>query len=245
MHCLLPVARDFYLLSILIDFADYVCYSTCEGKHMVKKGFFITVEGIDGCGKTTQINKLKEYFESKGLDVLFTREPGGVSSAEKIREILLDKQNTDISPIAEMLLFAASRAIHLEQRVLPALKQGKIVVCDRFIDSSICYQGYGRGLGISVVKKVNKVAIKGTMPDLTILLDIPASVGAERNRAHAYKKDRMEIEGVAFEEKVRAGYLKEAASNSDRFLVVDATKSIDEIFNNIIKGLKSKGIINA
>ena len=212
---------------------------------MDKKGYFITIEGIDGCGKTTQINKLKEYFSKADNSVVFTREPGGVPSAEKIRGILLDKENTDISPIAEMLLFAASRAIHLEKVIIPAMQQGKIVICDRFIDSSICYQGYGRGLSVDVVRQINEVAIKGTMPDLTILLDIPAIVGAERNNAHADKKDRMEIEGVTFEEKVREGYLKEAKKDPNRFLVVDATQGIEEIFNDIIKGLFSKGILNA
>ncbi|MBQ9790443.1 MAG: dTMP kinase [Clostridia bacterium] len=208
----------------------------------MKRGYFISFEGVDGCGKGTQIEKLKAYFEEKKADVLYTREPGGNVVAEKIRTILHDPEN-EINDTAEMLLYAAARALVTETIIEPALESGKIVVCDRFIDSSVTFQGYGRGLGADLVLSVNKIATRGLMPDLTILLDLDGAAGLARNQGIEGKLDRMEMEGEWLQNKVRAGYLELAENDPERFLVIDATKTREEIFEIIKAEIEKRGVI--
>jgi len=211
---------------------------------MEKKGYFIAFEGIDGCGKGTQIKRLKELFEEKGIDSLFTREPGGIKLSEKIRELLLDKENSEMTDTCEMMLFAASRSMSVEKLIVPALKEGKVVVCDRYVDSSIAYQGGARGLGVDLVRDLNLIATGGLNPDLTILLDLAGEIGASRNEQMGGKDDRMESNGVAFQNKVRQVYLENAALAPDRYLIVDASKSRDEIFDVIKSELEARGVLS-
>ena len=210
----------------------------------MKKGFFMTFEGIDGCGKGTQIKNLRQLLEKLNIDSFFIREPGGSPICEKIRDIILDKSNDDITDISEMLLFAASRATLVEKYIKPALEMGKIVVCDRFVDSSIAYQGGARGLGVELVESVNKIALNGLYPDLVVLLDLDGSVGAKRNQQMGGKEDRIELEGIAFQNKVRQTYLEIARKNPDKYLIIDASKPIEVIFDLIVNELKNRGVIN-
>ncbi|HZX21794.1 MAG TPA: dTMP kinase [Clostridia bacterium] len=202
------------------------------------KGIFITIEGLDGSGKSTQVSHIKSILEKKGYDVLLTREPGGTKIGEKIRQILLDKDHKEMSAAAEALLYAASRAQHVEQVIVPALKEGRAVLCDRFVDSSIAYQGKGRELGPEAVTDINKFATHGLGPDITILLDIDPEVGL--NRAKATKKaDRLEQERLDFHRKVREGYKALAETYPDRIKVIDASKTVEEISREIEKKLSS------
>lgn len=210
---------------------------------MGNKGYFIVFEGIDGCGKGTQIKKLEGLFKDLGVDALFTREPGGVRLSEKIRELLLDKENDEMTDTCEMLLFAASRSMSVEKLIVPALEAGKVVVCDRFLDSSIAYQGGARGLGVEKVRNLNLVATNGLVPDLTILLDLDGQIGANRNQMMGGKDDRMESAGVAFQNKVRETYLENAKLDMSRYLIVDATKTREEIFDTIKSELVARGVI--
>lgn len=204
---------------------------------MESKGIFITFEGGEGCGKTTQIALLCEYFAAKGFECVITREPGGTKLAEKIRELLLDvKESVKIFPKAELLLFEAARAQHVEELIKPALSAGKVVISDRFFDSSSAYQGGARGLGAEFVKTANLLAAGDCVPSLTILLDVSAAVGLARaSLRDGGKTDRMGSESVEFYESVRAAFLKLAAENSDRFVVVGAEKSPSEIASKIQK----------
>ena len=208
----------------------------------MSKGYFITFEGVDGCGKGTQIEKLKVLFAEKQIDSLFTREPGGDKVAEKIRTLVHDPENS-ITDTSEMFLYAAARAQVTQNVILPALGEGKVVVADRFIDSSITFQGYGRGLGAEMVMSVNKIATSGLMPDLTILLDLDGTIGLSRNRNIEGKLDRMEMEGVWLQDRVRSGYLELAKLEPERFLVIDATKTREEIFDIIVDELDRRGVI--
>jgi len=188
---------------------------------------FITFEGIEGSGKSTQAKLLVEYLRGKGLNVILTREPGGVELSEKIRSILIET-GLDISPRAELLLFLASRAQHTDGLIRPSLQKGHIVVCDRYIDASVAYQGYGRGLSIEMIKRLNDWATGGIRPNLTVLLDLSPEEGLKRVRT-SKKMDRIEGENLEFHRRVREGYLEIARSDPDRFLVLDATRSMEEI----------------
>lgn len=193
------------------------------------KGFFITVEGMDGCGKTTQINKMVQYLRRQGRYVVTTREPGGTSLGEKIRQILLDVDNKNMSAEAELMLYAASRAQLVSSLVLPAVSEGKIVICDRFVDSSIAYQGFGRNLGMDVVEKVNSYALQGCKPDLTIFFDVsPQEVLYRKIRSD--KEDRIESETIEFHERVYQGYQQLARQDKERIKIIDARRSVEEIF---------------
>lgn len=196
----------------------------------MKKGLFITVEGTDGTGKTTQLEHMREYFISKGKDVLFTREPGGTPISEKIRAVILDKKNKEMDDMTETLLYAASRAQHIAQIIKPALEHGKIVICDRFVDSSIAYQGYGRGLGESV-SLINSYAIGDWIPDVTFLLKMEPSGG--RNRIAHESKDRLEIEGADFYDRVYEGYLALEKKFPERIVGIDAGRSIEAVWEDI------------
>ncbi|MGN0733733.1 MAG: dTMP kinase [Emergencia sp.] len=207
-------------------------------------GLFITLEGPDGSGKSTQISYLREYFEEKGIDCIFTREPGGTHIGEELRRIILDKENREMCDMAEALLYAASRAQHVEELIKPALMSGKVVVCDRFIDSSIAYQGYGRQLGDSV-RVINEYAVGECMPDITFLMKLPPAVG--KSRINTEEQDRLEQEKLDFHNKVYGGYLEIAKHYSERFICVDASRDKEAVRRDLIeaveKALQDRGII--
>ena len=198
----------------------------------MSKGYFITFEGPDGCGKTTQIELVKEYLSSKGFDIVLTREPGGTPISEKIRAILLDPDNKEESGVTEALLYAASRAQHVAEKIKPALEEGKVVLCDRFMDSSLAYQAYARGLGEDVIS-INMFAIQGCSPDLTIFLDLDPEIGQKR-QVERGKLDRLEQEGLSFQKKVYDGYQQLIKKYPDRIKVVNADRDPDSISKDII-----------
>lgn len=185
------------------------------------QGIFITMEGPDGAGKTTQIELLKDYLNKKGYDVLITRDPGGNVVSEAIREVILNKDFTEMGYMTELLLYAAARAQLVKENIKPALSAGKAVIADRFVDSSAVYQGIGRGLGIDTVYKVNEFALQGILPDMTFLMDLDAEVGIARKKNQA-ELDRMEQESLDFHKKVVEGYRSLAEMSPDRIVKVDA-----------------------
>jgi dTMP kinase len=198
-------------------------------------GFFITLEGIDFCGKTTQARKLVPYLKRKGHKVLLVREPGGDRIAERIRRILLSKKNSDMTGLTELLLYEAARSQLTEKVILPAIKQGKVVVCDRYADSSLAYQGYGRGLSKKMVNSLNRIATFGLSPDLTIILDVPVTTSLKRGKREGRKKDRLERERFEFHQRIREGFLKIARQNKKRIKAVDATEDIDKTWQRVQK----------
>lgn len=195
------------------------------------KGLFITLEGPDGSGKSTQIEYLKEYFDDKGIETVFTREPGGTDIGEKLRDIILDKANSEMCDMAEALLYAASRAQHVNQLIRPALEAGKVVICDRFIDSSIAYQGYGRELGDSV-RIINELAVDECMPDLTFLMEISPEIGKSRIKSES--QDRLELEKIEFHNRVYAGYKEIAKFYPQRFVEINAERDKLSIKEDIL-----------
>ena len=204
------------------------------------KGIFITFEGIDGCGKSTQCELLKNYLESNGKDFLFVREPGGTEIGERIREILLDKKNSRMTARTELLLFEAARAQITDEVIKPALEEGKIVLCDRFFDSSSAYQGMARGMGTDFVGSLNMAATGGLKPDITFFFDITAEAAFERRGKRGEASDRIELAGLKFQEDVRKGYLELAKNSDGRIVTIDAAKGIDEIFAQILETLEGK-----
>lgn len=196
----------------------------------MRKGYFITFEGGDGAGKSTQINRLMEHLENCGFDVILTREPGGTDIGEKIRNIILDPENKEMDAVTEAMLYAASRAQHVAQVIKPAIEEGKIVICDRFIDSSIAYQGFGRGLGDSV-SIINSYAVGEYMPDKTVLLKLKPQLG--NKRISTREKDRIELEAESFHQAVFEGYETLEKMYPERIIGVDATGTIDEIHDII------------
>lgn len=193
----------------------------------MKKGLFITFEGIDGCGKTTQLHKVKEYLENSGYDVVVTREPGALNIGQKIRNILLHAEET-VSDGCEMFLFLADRAQHVETFIKPALEKGKIVLCDRHTDSTIAYQGYGRGQDIELLRNLNNIAVNGLFPDLTFLYDISADIAQKRV---GNEKDRMESASADFYNRVRNGYLELQKQNTSVIKKIDANNSVEEVYS--------------
>lgn len=198
---------------------------------------FITFEGVEGSGKSTQVNRLAEFLRQQGKQVVVTREPGGTPIAEKIRTILLDRENSQLHYITELLLYAASRAQHIQELILPAMAEGKIVLCDRFFDSTLAYQGYGRNIEHSLVHRLNQIATQGLAPDITIILDIPVEQGMERIKAKRGmgSLDRLELEDLAFHRRVREGFLALAKDESNRVKVIDGMQEEAAVFNSIIK----------
>jgi dTMP kinase len=194
----------------------------------MRRGKFITVEGIEGTGKSTNIDFLTGLIEKRGFEVLRTREPGGTPMAEQIRQLLLDHDQENLPAIAELLLFFASRSLHLSNTIIPSLQQGKWVVCDRFTDASRAYQGSGRGLDLDRIERLAEWVQEGVEPDMTLLLDAPAEIGMERAAARG-NGDRMDNEELAFYQRVRAGYLTLADMHPERFAVVDASRPLADV----------------
>lgn len=193
----------------------------------MKKGLLITFEGCDGSGKSTQIKLLRNFLTRKNRSVIVTREPGGTGISEKIREIILDRENSEMDWKTEALLYAAGRAQHTEETIRPALAAGKIVLCDRFADSTVAYQGYGRDLDIEGMENLNLFATGGLVPDVTFLFDGSPAVLAGRMSRRS--PDRLEAAGAEFQEKVRRGYLEIAWKNPERFIIINAEKEISEV----------------
>ena len=202
----------------------------------VNKGLFITLEGGDGAGKSTQIRNIDSFFASRGRLVLHTREPGGTKIGEKLRAILLDKENSEMDAVTEMLIYAASRAQHVREVVIPALERGEVVICDRFTDSSVAYQGYGRGLG-DVVAEVNRRATGGLEPDITFWLDIDPDAGRAR-AAKAGEPDRLEREAREFHYRLYEGYKALAQKHPERIKRIDASQTPDQIAEEIYEYLE-------
>ncbi len=200
------------------------------------KGLFITLEGGDGAGKSTQISNIESFFTERGFVVVHTREPGGTPIGEKLREILLDKNNSEMDPVAEMLIYAASRAQHVAEVIRPAIDEGKVVICDRFTDSSIAYQGYGRGLG-DIVAEVNKIATGGLEPDITFWLDIDPETGKERAK-QVGEPDRLEMEKMDFHYRLYEGYKALASRHPERVKRIDASRTPDEMKDSIFAHLE-------
>lgn len=197
----------------------------------MKKGIFITFEGIDASGKTTQVKKAVRYLRKKGFDILFLREPGGELTSERIRKILLKSKST-ITPITELMLYLASRSQIVKKRIIPALKEKNIVICDRFSDSTLAYQGYGRGLDKEWIKNLNKKVTLGVKPDLTLLIDVPLKVYVKRAKLKK-NKDRLEKENLTFYKKIRTGYLEIAKNNRKRVKIIDGSGSIKGTWDKI------------
>lgn len=209
---------------------------------MKKKSLFITIEGGEGSGKTTQSLLIKEYLENKGFKTLLTREPGGTALAEAIRKILLEPES-NLVPLSELLLYEAARAQHIEEIILPALKAGKAVICDRFIDATAAYQGYGRGLNISFIDKLNAAASFGIKPALTFYLDIDPKLGLKKAKSldkESYGKngDRIERESRAFHEKVRRGYLARAKKYPKRIKIIKTDENVNKTWMLIEKQIE-------
>ncbi|MGJ7913636.1 dTMP kinase [Neobacillus sp. LXY-1] len=201
------------------------------------QGTFITFEGPDGAGKTTILGMVAERMEN----TLVTREPGGIDIAEQIRNVILNKENTAMDPRTEALLYAAARRQHLVEKVKPALEQGKVILCDRFVDSSLAYQGYARGLGIEEVWGINQFAIENMMPTFTIYFDIEPALGLQRiNKNKAREINRLDLEDLEFHHKVREGYHILIERFPDRMIKVDASRSIHEVYSETLQIVQRK-----
>lgn len=202
-------------------------------------GLFITLEGPEGAGKSTQLKLLCQWIESLGRPVLATRNPGGTAIGQQIRQVLLDPANKAMVPMAELMLYAADRAQHVQEVVRPALAAGTVVICDRFGDSTLAYQGYGRGLDMTLLRALNEMATDGLRPDVTLLLDVPSEEGLARV-ARSRAIDRLEDEAIAFHHRLRDGYLALAAAEPDRFVKVDATQSPESVHQALREALAAR-----
>ncbi len=198
------------------------------------KAMFITFEGPEGSGKSTVLSAVQKKLKDKSIDVMATREPGGIRISEQIRNVILDVHNTEMDARTEALLYAASRRQHLMEKIWPALEQGKVVLCDRFIDSSLAYQGYGRKLGTDKIMEINEFAIESRMPDLTIFIDLPPSVGLDRVFDNHRNVDRLDLESLDFHERVYVGYKELIKKYPDRIKVVDGNRSIDDVVDDVL-----------
>jgi len=200
----------------------------------VKTGFFLTVEGVDGAGKTTVVAMIRDFLAESGREATITREPGGSPAAERIRGLLLDRSSPPPDPRAEALLYAAARRQHLVDVVIPALRAGRIVVCDRYVDSSLAYQGYARGLGVEEVWSINRFAVEHWMPDLTLYLDVPPETGLARIRRDAAREtNRIDLESLDFHRKVRQGYLMLAERHPGRIVTISADRPLEDVFRDV------------
>lgn len=202
----------------------------------MKKGLFITFEGPEGAGKTTVLHMVSEYLKNKGVNCVTTREPGGIEISEKIRGIILDNKNTNMDPRTEALLYAAARRQHLTEKVVPAINEGCIVLCDRFIDSSLAYQGYAREIGIDDIYNINIFAIDENMPNKTLYFDIDPEEGLRRiNENKQREVNRLDLEGLDFHRKVREGYKEVLHRYEDRIVEIDASKTLEEVFEEAVR----------
>lgn len=192
------------------------------------RGCFITFEGVEGCGKSTQIALLRDYLDAAGHEVVVTREPGGTPIAEAIREVLLDPAHGAMGDTAELLLYEAARAQHVHEKIAPALAAGQVVLCDRFADSTTAYQGAGRGLAAETLNELHRLAAHGLWPDLTLLIDLPVEAGIQRARDRG-RKDRIEQESIDFHERVRAGFLALAKAEPTRIRIIEGEASIEAV----------------
>jgi len=206
---------------------------------IIGKGIFITFEGIDACGKSTQAELLYEFLRKKGMTAIRLRDPGATSISESIRHILLDNKNTAMSAWTELLLYEAARAQMVEESIRPALNAGTIVLCDRFYDSTTAYQGYARGLNLGVVNRANSIGSVGLIPDLTFFVDVDPRIAAERKIKLGEIADRMEAEGLAFQEKVRHGFRQIQKADPKRVKLIDGHQSINDIQKDIQSVLKT------
>jgi dTMP kinase len=204
----------------------------------MKQGLFITLEGADGSGKTTQMDKIVQFFEQNNIEYIVTREPGGMDLGHKIRDILLNYDG-EVDSTCEMFLYLADRAQHMQTKIKKALAQGKVVLCDRHTDSTLAYQGYARGLDIDEINLLNNIATRGKKPDLTLLFDVDTEVAMERvgNRA---EKDRLEAEGAKFHQKVRNGYLEIEKKEPERIKIINSNLDIDSVWAQVESILKEK-----
>ncbi len=206
---------------------------------MKKSGYFITFEGIDGCGKSTQLKKTEKYLIARGYTVLMLREPGSTPLSERIRSILLDKKLT-IGDIPELMLYLAARAELVKQIIEPAINKGEIVLCDRFFDSTTAYQGYGRGLDINLINKLNRLAVGDMIPNLTLLIDLNFGSSLARRKKDNKSADRLESESKIFFTKVRDGFLEIARKNKSRVKVVDGSPAVETVFEEVKSWLNRK-----
>jgi dTMP kinase len=205
----------------------------------LNKGFFISLEGGEGAGKSTQNKRIIDWLAGQGLEVVETREPGGTIVSEQIRQVLLDTRNAGLGATAELLLMFAARYQLVQEVILPALADGKVIVCDRFADASYAYQGGGRGLGAETVEVVEKLVLKDLRPDLTLLFDIPVEQGMQRVAGRG-EADRFEVESIRFFERVRAAYLERATANPQRFRIIDASLDEDRVWLQVKNILQEK-----
>lgn len=201
-------------------------------------GYFITFEGVEGSGKTTQIKHLADVLTARGIRTTLTREPGGCPIADKIRAILLDAENRALSPLAELMLYAAARAQHVTEVIIPALRSGNVVLCDRFCDATVAYQSFGRGIDRTVIEALNLQACQGVSPDLTVLIDCDPAIGLERARrrieaSSGPREERFELEELAFHSRVRSGYLQLADEQPNRIFTINGAATISDIFTTI------------
>ena len=217
---------------------------------MARSGLFVTLEGLDGCGKTTQIARLAQQLRTRGIDPVIAQEPGGTRTGRSIRSILLHSESTDLRPQAEALLYFASRVQNLAEVILPALEAGRVVICDRFTDATVAYQGYGRGLGANTIWQLNRLLCDGEQPDLTIWLDMEPETSLDRarirNDSREVDEGRMESQAIDFFLRVRQGYLHIHKSDPDRFRRIDASGTENEvaatIFETVLAVLRERGL---
>ncbi len=204
----------------------------------------ITLEGIEGSGKTTQIDYIAAYLQKSGLDYIITKEPGGTELGAKIRSILLDPENINIHPMTELLLYAADRVQHIKELITPMIEAGKVVICDRFHDSTTVYQGFTRGIDVSLIHRLNSLVLEGLTPDITFVLDLDPEIGLKRawkqirNGSRSESETRFENEKLQFHESVRNGYLELARQEPDRFVVVDASAEPSNVWDQIFEQLE-------
>ncbi|WP_257351275.1 dTMP kinase [Pseudalkalibacillus decolorationis] len=207
----------------------------------MNKPLFITFEGPEGAGKTTIIQQLNKELKNHSIPFVSTREPGGIDIAEQIRSVILNPKNTEMDGRTEALLYAAARRQHLVERVLPALEEGKVVLCDRFIDSSLAYQGFARGLGIEEVFSINQFATEDRMPDMTFYFDLSPKVGLERiEKNNLREKNRLDLEKLDFHQKVQQGYRQVLDRFPERIVVINAEQPIDMVYNDVLQVLKER-----
>jgi len=203
----------------------------------LKKGYFVSLEGGEGAGKSTQHHRIVKWLKDHGKTVVEAREPGGTAVSEQIRQVLLDTRNAGLNATAELLLMFAARSQLVQEVIVPALADGKVVVCDRFADASYAYQGGGRQLGAETVASVERLVLKDLQPDLTLLFDVPVALGMQRVAGRG-EADRFEVESVKFFERVRAAYLQRAAANPERFRIIDASQDQENVWQQVETALK-------